>query len=488
MNRLCVVVLLLLGCFETGLAQAEPPFDDLLPQIPESANVVTLIDAERIRTSAVAREQGLVKGNEGDSSDQTIVPRQDVYQVVLAATIRGFRESLVESQTAVFRLRENPSLAGLAAAYRGRLEELGDREYAALPYGAMALSLSDRTLTVMQPINRQRASQAVARSKQTAPAKLSPFIQTAVRRKTVREQILVAMDLANLYSKSTVFLYLQNSKSFASRPVDIQKAAALISSIQGATLALRFTNRIEGEITLEFGSSAELASEWTRDLLLEILSDTGATIEDFETWTFARGDRSITLKGELSTSGLRRVISLLDFPTRVPQQAASTAAPTPEEQRRRTSIASLEYFRAVDQLYSDLRSPSKTRNLATSEYGMWYDKYSRKIESLPSLDVDPELLAYGDSLTIQLRVLATKFRMVGIRAGTQSRNPNVVVNYFSTWYGMNYETRQGESDFDYVHKIERAAAAGDKFAAYEQIDLDRLTIRRTMTNRYNVEF
>jgi hypothetical protein len=273
MNRLCVVVLLLLGCFETGLAQAEPPFDDLLPQIPESANVVTLIDAERIRTSAVARDQGLVKGTEGDSSDQTIVPRQDVYQVVLAATIRGFRESLVESQTAVFRLRENPSLAGLAAAYRGRLEELGDREYAALPYGAMALSLSDRTLTVMQPINRQRASQAVARSKQTSPAKLSPFIQTAVRRKTVREQILVAMDLANLYSKSTVFLYLQNSKSFASRPVDIQKAAALISSIQGATLALRFTNRIEGEITLEFGSSAELASEWTRDLLLEILSD-----------------------------------------------------------------------------------------------------------------------------------------------------------------------------------------------------------------------
>jgi hypothetical protein len=488
MNRLCFAVMVAWVGFETGMARAEAPFDDLLQQIPESANVVTLIDAERIRSSAVAREQGLVKGSEGESSDQTIVPRQDVYQVVLAATIRGFRESLVESQTAVFRLRENPSLAGVAAAYRGRLEELGDREYAALPHGAMAFSMADRTLTVIEPIDRRRASQSIARSKQTSPAKLSAYIQKAVHRKTIREQVLVAMDLAHLYPKSTVFLYLQNSKAFASRPVDIQQAAALISGIQGATLALRFSDRIEGEVTLDFDRSAELASEWTRSLFLEILSDTGATIEDFETWTFARGERSITLKGDLSTSGLRRVISLLDFPTRVPQQAASTAAATLEEQRRRTTVASLEYFRAVDQLYSDLRSPSKTRNLATSEYGMWYDKYSRKIESLPSLDVDPELLAFGDSLTIQLRVLATKFRMVGIKAGTQSRNPNVVVNYFSTWYGSYYETRQGESDFDYTQKIERAAAAGDKFAAYEQIDLDRLTIRRAMTDRYSVEF
>jgi hypothetical protein len=39
-----------------------------------------------------------------------------------------------------------------------------------------------------------------------------------------------------------------------------------------------------------------------------------------------------------------------------------------------------------------------------------------------------------------------------------------------------------------VQRVERASAAADKFAIYEEIDKDALAVRRAMTDRYGVEF
>ena len=482
---LCATLLI---CLTGSTARSASPYDDLLTQVPADANLLVLIDAERIRTSAFARENQLASDDSTATGDRSIVPPKEVLQAVLAAKIRGFRESLVDWQTALVQMPEPPSLAGLAASYQGSLEQVAGREYVALPNGAMALSLSDKTLTVLHPLDRRRASQGIAQTQMTQKPRLSPYLSRAVAGTSPKSQVLIAIDLKEMFSSSNIFLYLQNAKSFQSRPVDIKVASKLLSSLDGITLRLNFEKTIQADLAVHFSEPADGLSEWVRALFLEILDDTGATIEEVATWTFSPGDKQFHLQGELSRDGLRRVLSLLDFPTHIPKASDPNTPLSPAELKQQTAKASLERFRATQKIWSDLRNPQKTRNLTTAEYGLWYDRYARKIESLPSLHVDKDLLAYCDELVIQLRVLATRHRMVGIKAGSYTRDPNYVVNYFNTWYGTYYETRQAESDFDYVQRVERAAASADKVQTYEAIDQQTLQIRRKMTDRYGVEF
>lgn len=487
-GRWCVWVLcggLLAGWCDR--AAGATPFDELLTQVPAEANVLVLIDAERIRRSPFAIENKL-GGDENAAGDVSVVPPREVRQAVLAAKIRGFRESLMDWQTALVGLDHDPSAAGLAAEFQGTLDQVSSVDCVVLPNGAMALSTAPRTLTVMQPADRHRAGKAIAQSRSSRSAALDPFLAHAVAASGVKTDVLIALDLRDLFSKSKIFLYLKDSKTFKDRPVDINQAANLVASVDGLTLRLAFGKTVRGELTVHFNGPSDGVSEWCQALLLEVLDDTGASIEELDGWQFNVGKQDFRLTGDLSLTGLRRVLSLLDFPTRIPREAGPSADLTPEELKRRTAKASLERFRATQKLYEDLRNPSKTRNLSTAEYGLWYDRYAKKIESLPSLNVDKELLTYCDDLVLRLRVLSTKSRMVGIRAGANSRSPNYVTNYFSTWYGTYYQNRQVESDYDYVQRVERASAAADKFATYQEIDQDALAIRRKMTERYGVEF
>jgi hypothetical protein len=463
------------------------PFDELLKQVPAEANVLVLIDGESLRRSPFAKDNGLA-GDENATGDASVVPPREVRQAVLAAKIRGFRESLLDWQTALVSLEYDPSAAGLAAEFRGSLDQVASTDCVVLPNGAMALSTVPKMLTVLQPADRHRAGRAVAQAKSSRSPALDPFLAKAVAATGPKTDVLIALDLKDMFSKSKIFLYLKDSKTFKDRPVDINEAAKLVAAIDGMTLRLDFAKSIRGELTVHFGGPADGVSEWSKALLLEILDDTGATIEDLAGWEFGVGKQDFRLTGDLSLTGLRRVLSLLDFPTRIPKEVGPSANLSPEQLKQRTAKATLQRFRATQALYGDLRNPSKTRDLSTAEYGLWYDKYAKKIESLPSLDVDKDMLAYCDDLVLRLRVLATKSRMVGIRAGANSRSPNYVTNYFSTWYGTYYQNRQVESDYDYVQRVERASAAADKFAIYEEIDKDALAVRRAMTDRYGVEF
>jgi hypothetical protein len=89
-------------------------------------------------------------------------------------------------------------------------------------------------------------------------------------------------------------------------------------------------------------------------------------------------------------------------------------------------------------------------------------------------------------------VMATQFRMVGIKSGQASRSTPRTVSYFYNWYGGSYTegatSKAGTSEHDLVQKVERAAAVTDKVMQLQEIDNATTQVRRAMTQRYNVEF
>ena len=95
--------------------QAETPFTPLLNQVPDDANILVMIDSEQIRRSVFGK--AVVADKSAGDENSHIVSGEERAQVLLAARIRGFRNSMIDWQKALIKMNVEPSIAGLAASY-----------------------------------------------------------------------------------------------------------------------------------------------------------------------------------------------------------------------------------------------------------------------------------------------------------------------------------------------------------------------------------
>jgi hypothetical protein len=152
------------------------------------------------------------------------------------------------------------------------------------------------------------------------------------------------------------------------------------------------------------------------------------------------------------------------------------ASPASESQMRERSLA---YFKSVQTLVDDLRKGLKDAS-ATSA---WLERYARRIDELPVLNVDEQLLDYGDKLAETLRIMSLSQRQAGIRAGVRATEGR---GYYSDGYGPNaYDAAAQRSQ---AKKEEMSVANDTRVQGWKRIDDATADMRRAMTKKYGVEF
>ncbi|RLS38385.1 MAG: hypothetical protein DWH81_10030 [Planctomycetota bacterium] len=471
--------------------QAETPFTPLLNQVPDDANILVMIDSEQIRRSVFGK--AVVADKSAGDENSHIVSGEERAQVLLAARIRGFRNSMIDWQKALIKMNVEPSIAGLAASYSGSVETLGKRDYAVLPYGAVAVSTDRNVLAVLTPPDRQQVSRAVQMVNAKKKAQLSSYMTSAAEQVGGAVGAIVAVDLNDMFSQSQIRSRLAGSETFRNPPIDVGVAASFLASIKGLVLQLAFRKDAQATLTVDFSQEPPEMSKWGKELIIEILSNNGAYFEDIDNWTFTQGKNKIVLEGPISISGIRQVLSLIDFPTEVPSQYQPGAVLTSEQEQQRTAKATLTRFRATQKLVADLRKDDRARTGRIGESAMWFDRYARQIETLPSLYVDPDMLQYCDDVVMRLRVQSTHYRMASSRINQQSAQQNQQnVDFwgnFNNFYGDTYNTwTRQESDFARTRRFERAGSASNRAEQFQAIDEDTVAIRRKMVEKYKVEF
>lgn len=471
--------------------KAETPFTPLLSQVPSEANVLVLIDSERIRRSPFGKS--VVADQSAGLENSHIVSREELSQVLLAARIRGFRHSMIDWQKALLQMNVEPSIAGLAASYGGSVEALGKRDYAVLPYGAVAVSTDKNLLAVLTPPDRQQVSRAVQMVNAKRPPQLSDYLTSASEQVGGAVGAVVAVDLKDMFAISQIRSRLGYSETFKNPPIDVGVAASFLASIQGLTLQIAFRQDAQATLTVNFSQEPPDMSKWGKELVVEILSENGAYFEDVANWTFSQGPKTMVLEGPISVVGIRQVLSLIDFPTEVPTEYLPGAVLTSEQEQQRMAKATLTRFRATEKLVADLRKDNRARTGRIGESAMWFDRYARQIETLPSLHVDPDMLQYCDDVVMTLRIQATYYRTASSRINQQSaQQPQQNSDFwgnFNSFYGDTYGSwTRPESDFARTRRFERAGSASNRAEQFQVIDEDTVAIRRKMVERYKVEF
>ena len=109
----------------------------------------------------------------------------------------------------------------------------------------------------------------------------------------------MALDLDGVMSFERVAKYLKSHQKDLDAwqakdktPQSLNDVAEVLSNIQGVRIGVRVGEQQSSKIVVDLHTDASLVSSFAKPLLLQVLSDKGALIDDFQSWTVhTRGAR-----------------------------------------------------------------------------------------------------------------------------------------------------------------------------------------------------
>jgi hypothetical protein len=316
----------------------------------------------------------------------------------------------------------------------------------------------------------------------------------------------MALDLGGAFSPQVIAEYVTTKELPEKTGQSAGALAKWLSGIRGIRLGIRIGTMPSASVAVDFMEEVPIDAEQAKSLILDALADGGMSIGGLEEWQPAVSGKMMSIRGYLTTDGLRRVLSVIDSPTpdkTQPEQTAETASPGALAAQKVAN--SLEYFKAINTMFEDLKKDMKnSKNLASTS--LWFDKYAKKIDRLPILNVDEDLLNYGAYVATQMRNAAGSVRTMGIRSGarTSQITPQSIgpTDYYGGyrygrygWYGGGVAVynpqdtiRQWDSERRAIRGQEKGKMATDVNSIREEVIQATADVRREMTQRYQVEF
>ncbi|MBA3481903.1 MAG: hypothetical protein H0T51_08825, partial [Pirellulales bacterium] len=300
------------------------------------------------------------------------------------------------------------------------------------------------------------------------------------------------------------------------------ETVALLTSVQGVKLGVLVKDKLQGRLQIDFAGDTSSLASVAKPLIIAILGESGAMLDEFNDWTAEAKGNSLALSGELTADGMRRIFSMMAIDSTAVGQDAQTAAPEsptasttppangaaqPDPAKAAMIRASQRYFRAVGNFVADAQRLNRANSLRQSV--MWLENYARRIEAMPTRGVDPDLAQYG-------HYVAQTFRWVVDQAyGVEQKQEAIAategpsetrVGWIPTtrtvnWGGyrmreyapygwVQYNKQEQQQSADQRQKLEDAMykMIEDARQTLTKLVAEHETIRSKLSQRYGVQF
>ncbi len=444
-------------------------WEDLVSRVPRSANALAVLDGEALRASPLLRPEGAV--NVEDTGTLLFNIPKTCRRLVLATEL-DFRELVDTERVALLELDGEPTLAAIAQKEGGEIDHVGGREAVRLPRDFLITKLAPNTFAAMYPARRQSFARWLGSIDRQGAGRgdVSPYLRAAAGRLDANAPIVIALDLADVAALGETRSALRRSRALAAAPVkpDVDAIASLLTSVEGLVLTVSVGEGLHGELRVDFGAATAVLGPLAKPLLLEVLADSGAYLADFDDWQAVARGRSITLSGALSRDGVRQALGLFELPT----TAVSPGRAPIGEPPNAALAASKRYFDGVVAVRDEWnRMRGVLRGRTNASQALWYDRFAEKVDQLPALNVDPNLLTFGAEVAKRYRAIAYSFRGV-----------NISTNFRRTGFEVT------ASDFEQIRRQESAVAQDNFLVLTKEIDTLTAETRKAMTQKFQVEF
>lgn len=499
-----------ISCCSPVQAQIE----GLKSRIPDDTNAVVIIDVQGLFGSAAA-EAGRWEARRQAAFDAGVTfISPDTTGVVIAANLDAEFGKTVWQLSQV-RLNQSKDLTQIAARFGGEMDSIQGRRATRLPNDSIVVQVADQNFAAYTPANRQDISRWLTTTDATDTDRLSPYISQAFQFvEKLGTPIIMAIDFEGFLSANQIEARLKSSPMNEKIGGQLPQVVETLAGIKGAMLGVTVGDKPFGSIRIDFAKDASILEPFGKEMLINTLSRQGAMIGDIEDWKTSVKGNTLIISGPLSTGGLRRALSILELPASlgsamdVAESSGSANAP-----ETLTRLASQQYYKSVDSLLADLRRERSNKKTYTAgSVAMWYDKYARKIDNLPILNVDDDLLTYGRDVAELLRGGEMSLKAVGMRSSIRQGSNELDSNNYNSFYQQNpgydgfggfggyragyaagysdpYQaTRERGRTDSIIRSQERTLGAASAQQMWQDIETATADIRRVMTKKYNVEF
>lgn len=490
-------------------SSASAQFAKLVKRVPSSANTIILLNADKVFSSEVALREGWRTDFQKAIEAGMVHLPADTQQYILAAQT-DFEYMQPVWQVGLLTTKTQHDLAEVVKKRNGTCDTVAGKSAVLLPDDSYVVQFDPRTIGALTPAGRQAVSRWISETEKIEPS-FSPYIQEAISYcEKGGTEVIMAMDLADVVDPATVAEKLKASEVVTKAGLDAAAAADVLCSLRGVMLGVTFGEKPFGSIKVDFGKDLGPLKDVGPALLLDVLAQRGAMIDDFSSWKSKTDGKQIVLSGNLSATGMRKVFSLIDAPTAAEAIAETSGEPAQSASDQEPAVvATQKYFASVNQYFEDLRDKEPQR---IAQYGVWFDKYARKIDQLPMVNVDPAMLDYGAYVSQQFRNAGAAIQGIGVRKRVrqvQSVNSAGGPGYYGDnydggyYHGDNYYygangymrgnavqsgLRQQQNIRTQVNVEEKAMGVSAAKAIVSELENATRELRRQMTEKYNVEF
>lgn len=473
---------------------------DLTSRVPRGANTLLVCNVEQIHASPLAVAQNWREEHEQRfAAGLSVLPPYASKLLMAAETDFDFMQPVWD--VTLYDLRYDPSLPKLAAASGGRMEEIQGQQAVYLPTDTYVVRFGPTKAGAYSPGNRQSVDRWISGIyDKNSTNVLSTYLNQAV---TIAEKtstpLVMAMDLKGVLSAAEIEQDWQTFAALRTREADKSQLCQTMAGLQGVRLSVTVRDAMIGKITVDFAGDVSFMQDYAKELLLEVLAKNGAMIDEFANWETQVTGSQVTLEGKLYPSGMRRILSVFDAPPSMYSEVQSAAANPEQSQQKIQAAASQQYWNQLTMLVEDLQSRKKSGEAVTwGEVGLWFERYAKKIDQLPILNVDPDLAEFGGYVASQLRDAERSMKGIGAnKRWRQSQMPNYqTTNYrwgrYGYYGGYTYNTTtdlaakgQERARISTQESIRGNSAANLTMQGVQQAFAD---MRRHLTQKYQVEF
>ena len=474
-------------CVVVGLA-ADVMAADPLAWLPAEINAVARINVAEIYQSPLAKKEGWIKkATESFIQQEAFIP-PGTRQILIGAELDLSDNLMAHRKYAVLVPEAQLTLEKLSAWLPGGIETLSGKPAAQFGNDGYVVDVGDGCWLTTVSSSRQLMSRWLRNGPMPGGPQLSSYLRSALKAKENTAQLILAIDLQDNFSAQEIALQLKSTDWFGSES-GAENAAKVLESIHGITIGISVGTERTGTATLDFGRDAAPLKPVLEKMIAAVMKRVGTSSEDVQEWKWSVKGSQVVGTGSVSPGGARGLLSIMDPPSITHAISASSAVieTTPEDRMAKTSH---KYCKSVQVLLDDLRA---TLNKERDNHALYFERYGRKIDDLPSLNVDVALLDYGAKVSSSLRYQGQSQRMHKINAGTRTQQ-SYGSNGYNGYYGNVGSYNSGNDIYSVaagsatIGAEENQAAKSVRFAEWKQIEDGLVAVRRAMTAKYNIEF
>jgi hypothetical protein len=422
----------LVACLLTrGPVGAAPsPFEQLAAKLPADTNVILAADVQALFRSELGAEKQWAAKVANDFRSGLINTPPTALRVVIGESF-DYATLQPRWRVKVNQLSKDVTCERVSQKFGGIVDKVAGLPVVVCPHDQLFVEYSPTLIGEMNGVQRQDLARTLRTYGTGSSVSISPYLKSLLGTVGDSAQVVMAYDLEDVFHSSGLHDKLKDCKTLKDRKVDLAQLTNTLEGLRGAQIRMKVTSDISGELRLDFSSSAEPLRAVGKSLVLEVLDHIGASLSELDKWDASVDGNTFILKGKLSTTSARLLMSPVDnHGSRQAYLESDANAGAAGAKLDAKAIATIEYYRALNSLLADIAPGEKTKANSTERRTFYYKQYAAKIDSLPILNVDPGVLQFGQAVALTLRNLSRLSSM------TKSAYENALAQY-RTDFAMN---------------------------------------------------